>query len=54
MGFHILDGRSSAARRSLWATVIDQTLPLAPVFWGLVDLGASIVPYFTSARPRPA
>jgi hypothetical protein len=50
-----MDNTWSVERKSFWVTVVDLTLPLAPVFWGLADLAAlSIASLAVHGRVRPA
>ena len=40
-------------RKSFWVVVVDLTLPLAPVFWGLADLTARLIARLTDRRRSP-
>ena len=52
------DDRWPAGGTALWVTVVDLTLPLAPVFWELADLATTLLARLSqrggARRIRPA
>jgi hypothetical protein len=51
-----IDNTWPADRKAFWVAVVDLTLPLAPIFWELADLGAALIARLAMrgrARPTP-